>query len=156
MLGGAGRRAALKFDARAPISHRMDQARVELLREFYEALNRDDFDSAVKLCDPDVRVWLNPDVVAALPPRGHKEVANYLRGWFDSWDTYVARPQEFIEAGEQMVVMVQLRARGKGSRFEIEEEMADVFTLDDGHIVELRLYVDRGVALESAGVERGQ
>jgi ketosteroid isomerase-like protein len=48
--------------------------------------------------------------------------------------------------------MVELRARGKGSRFEIEEEMADVFTLDDGNIVQLRLYVDRNVALESAGM----
>jgi ketosteroid isomerase-like protein len=130
----------------------MDQAHVDLLREFYDALNRDDVDSAVELCDPDVRVWLNPDVVAALPPRGHKEVASYLRGWFASWDVYVPRPQEFIDAGDQVVVMVQLRARGKGSRFEIEEEMADVFTLDDGNIVQLRLYVDRGIALGSTGI----
>jgi uncharacterized protein len=130
----------------------MDQAHVDLLRDFYDALNRDDVESAVQLCDPDVRVYLNPDVVAALPPRGHKEVASYLRGWFDSWDTYVPRPQEFIDAGEQVVVMVDLRARGKGSRFEIEEEMADVFTLEDGNIVQLRLYVDRGVALDAAGI----
>jgi uncharacterized protein len=130
----------------------MDQAHVDLLRAFYDALNRDDVDSAVELCDPDVRVWLNPDVVGALSPRGHKEVANYLRGWFESWDMYVPRPQEFIDAGDQVVVMVELRARGKGSRFEIEEEMADVFTLDDGNIVQLRLYVDRNVALESAGM----
>jgi ketosteroid isomerase-like protein len=130
----------------------MDQAHVDLLRDFYDALNRDDVESAVQLCDPDVRVYLNPDVVAALPPRGHKEVASYLRGWFDSWDTYVPRPQEFIDAGEQVVVMVDLRARGKGSRFEIEEEMADVFTLADGSIVQLRLYVDRGVALDAAGI----
>jgi uncharacterized protein len=130
----------------------MDQAHVDLLREFYDALNRDDVDSAVQLCDPDVRVWLNPEVVAALPPRGYKEVGRYLHGWFDSWDAYVPRPQEFIEAGDRVVVMVKLRARGKGSRFEIEEEMADVFTLDDGNIVELRLYVDRGVALDSAGI----
>jgi ketosteroid isomerase-like protein len=130
----------------------MDQANVDLLRQFYEALNRDDVDSAIGLCDPDVRVWLNPDVVAALPRRGYKEVANYLRDWFDSWDAYVPQPEEFVHAGDQVVVMVKLRARGKGSRFEIEEEMADVFTLDDGHIVELRLYVDRRVALESAGI----
>ena len=91
-------------------------------------------------------------MVAALPPQGHKEVANYLRGWFDSWDRYVPRPQEFIDAGDQVVVMVKLQARGKGSRFEIEEEMADVFTLDDGNIVQLRLYVDRGVALDAAGI----
>jgi ketosteroid isomerase-like protein len=131
----------------------MDQAQVDLLREFYDALTHDDVDRAVQLCDPDVRVWLNPDVVAALPPRGHKEVASYLRGWFDSWDTYVPRPQEFLDAGDQVVVMVKLRARGKGSRFEIEEEMADVFTLDDGSIVQLRLYVDRGVALDAAGID---
>ena len=93
----------------------MDQAHVDLLREFYDALNRDDVDPAVQLCDPDVRVWLNPEVVAALPPRGYKEVAKYLRGWFDSWDAYVPRPQEFIDAGDQVVVMVKLRARGKGS-----------------------------------------
>ena len=130
----------------------MDQAQVDLLRDFYDALNRDDIDSAVQLCDPDVRVFVNPDVVAALPPRGQREVANYLRGWFDSWDTYVPRPQEFIDAGDQVIVMVSLRARGKGSRFEIEEEMADVFTLDDGNIVQLRLYVDRGVALDAAGI----
>jgi ketosteroid isomerase-like protein len=131
----------------------MDQAHVDLLTEFYDALRHDDVDRAVQLCDPDVRVWLNPDVVAALPPRGHKEVANYLRGWFESWERYVPRPQEFIDAGDQVVVMVKLSAQGKGSRFEIEEEMADVFTLDDGNIVQLRLYVDRGVALDAAGID---
>ncbi len=130
----------------------MDQAQVDLLSEFYDALNRNDVDSAVGLCDPDVRIWLNPDVVATLPPRGHKEVGEYLRGWFDSWDVYVPRPQEFLDAGDQVVVMVKLRARGKGSRFEIEEEMADVFTLENGNIVQLRLYVDRGVALDSVGI----
>jgi ketosteroid isomerase-like protein len=132
----------------------MEQAHVDRIREFYEALDRDDIDSAVGLCDPDVRIWLNPDVVAALPPRGYKEVASYLRGWFDSWDAYVPRPQKFIDAGDQVVVVVKLRARGKGSRFEIEEEMADVFTLDGGNIVQLRLYVDRDVALDSAGIDR--
>jgi ketosteroid isomerase-like protein len=131
----------------------MDPSNVDLLNEFYDALRHDDVDRAVQLCDPDVSVWLNPDVVAALPPRGHKEVASYLRGWFDSWDRYVPRPQEFIDAGEQVVVMVKLQARGKGSRFEIEEDMADVFTLDGGNIVQLRLYVDRGVALDAAGIQ---
>jgi ketosteroid isomerase-like protein len=130
----------------------MDQAHVEVLRDFYDALGRNDVESAVGLCDPEVEVYLNPEVVAALAPKGHKEVASYLHGWFASWDKYAPRPEEFIEAGEQVVVLVQLRARGKGSRFEIEEDVADVFRLDDGKIVQLRLYVDRGVARESAGI----
>ena len=130
----------------------MHQAHVDLLRDFYAALERNDVESAVGLCDRDVEVYLNPDVVAALPPKGHKEVASYLRGWLHSWDKYDARPQEFIEAGEQVVVHVQLVARGKGSRFEIEEDMADVFRFEDGKIAELRLYVDRAVAQRSAGL----
>jgi ketosteroid isomerase-like protein len=130
----------------------MERQRVDLLRDFYDALNRDDVESAVDLCDPDVRVYLNPDVVAALPPKGQKEVADYLRGWFETWDKYSPRPEEFIEAGDRVVVLVQLNARGKNSRFEIEEEIADVFTLDEGRIVELRLYVDRGAALGEAGI----
>jgi uncharacterized protein len=132
----------------------MEQQYVELLRDFYEALNHDDVESAVELCDPDVRVYLNPDVVAALPPKGHREVADYLRGWFESWDKYTPDPQEFIESGDEVVVLVQLHARGKNSRFEIEEDMADVFKFDDGKIVQLRLYVDRGVALGDAGLEK--
>jgi ketosteroid isomerase-like protein len=130
----------------------MDQAHVDRIRSFYEALHREDVDSAVGLCDPEISIWLNPDVVAQLPPRGYKEVASYLHGWFDSWDAYVPRPQEFVDAGDQVVVMVKLRARGKGSRFEIEEDVADVFTLEDGNIVQLRMYVDRDVALDSAGI----
>jgi uncharacterized protein len=148
----AGAPAALKFARRSPITQGMHQAHVELLQNFYEALERNDVESAVGLCDPEVEVYLNPDVVAALPPKGHKEVASYLRGWFDSWDKYAPRPQEFIEADDQVVVFVHLNARGKGSRFEIEEEMADVFRVSDGKIVQLRLYVDRGVAQRSTGL----
>jgi ketosteroid isomerase-like protein len=151
MLRG-GLPAGLKFAPGAPITQGMDQAHVDVLRNFYDALERSDVDSAVGLCDPEVEVYLNPDVVATLAPKGQKEVASYLRGWFDSWDKYAPRPQEFIEAGEQVVVYVQLLARGKGSRFEIEEEMADVFRLEDGKIVQLRLYVDRAVAQRSAGL----
>jgi uncharacterized protein len=130
----------------------MEQAPLDQIRGFYDALNRDDVDAAVELCDPEVEVYLNPDVVAALAPRGRKEVAEYLRGWFDSWDKYAPRPEEFVPAGDQVVVLVHLRARGKNSRFEIEEDMADVFTLEDGRIVKLRLYVDPTVARGVAGI----
>ena len=46
---------------------------------------------------------------------------------------------------------MHLRARGKGSRFEIEEEIADVFEVDaEGKISKLRLYVHRDTALQQA------
>jgi hypothetical protein len=48
------------------------------------------------------------------------------------------------------VAFVHLRARGKGSRFEIEEQVADVFEVEGGKISKLRLYVQRDTALAQA------
>jgi ketosteroid isomerase-like protein len=118
-----------------------------LLNSFYEALSVADVDAVLDLCDREVEVYMPPDVVAAVAPRGHRDVGDYLRGWFDSWHLYQPEPEDFISAGDQVVALVHLRARGKGSRFEIEEDVADVFEFDDGKISKLRLYVHRDTAL---------
>jgi ketosteroid isomerase-like protein len=80
----------------------------QLLRNFYEGLNQGDVDAVVDLCDPAVEVYKDPDVVAVLAPRGHEEVARYLRSWLDTWDLYRTEPEEFIEAGDQVVAFVHL------------------------------------------------
>ena len=123
-----------------------------LLRRFYESFNQRDLDAVLELCAEDVEVYKDPEVVemvAAFTPRGQEHVAQYLRGWLESWDAYNARPEEFVQAGEDVAVLVRLRARGKGSQFDIEEEMADVFTVRDGKIAQVRLYIRRADALES-------
>jgi ketosteroid isomerase-like protein len=127
---------------------------VELLRRFYESFNQRDLDAVLELCSDDVEVYKDPEVVemvAASTPRGQERVAQYLRVWLDSWDAYVARPEEFVQSGDEIAALIQLRARGKGSQFDIEEEMADVFAIRKGRIASLRLYVRRGDALKSIG-----
>jgi len=137
-------------------SHRATHDTTDLLRRFYESFNQGDLDSVLELCSDDVELYQDPDVVemvAALTPRGQERIAQYLRGWLDSWSDYHARPQEFLQSGEQVAAFTQLRARGKNSQFEIEVDMADVFTVRDGRIARFRLYVERADALESLGIE---
>ena len=127
---------------------------VELLRRFYESFNQRDLDAVLELCSEDVELYKDPEVVeivAAFTPRGPDRVAQYLRAWLESWDEYVVRPQEFVQSREEIAAFVQLRARGKGAQFDIEEEMADVFAIRKGRIARLRLYVRPGDALESIG-----
>lgn len=119
----------------------------KLLTRFYEALNHGDFEAAVDLCNQEVEVYQPPEVVAAMPPRGHRDVTEYLREFFGSWEMYHPEPEEFVETGDKLVALVNLRARGLGSRFEIEEGMADVFEVSHGKISKLRLYVHRDTAL---------
>jgi ketosteroid isomerase-like protein len=131
------------------------QASVKLFRRFYESFNLGDLDAVLELCTEDVEVYKDPEVVemvAALTPRGAELVAQYLRGWLDSWDAYHARPEQFLQSGDEVAVLVQLRARGRGSQFEIEAEMADVFTVRTGKIARLRLYVQRHDALGALGI----
>src|SRR5215212_9107863 len=130
----------------------------ELLRSFYEHFNQGDLDAVLELCAEDVEIYKDPNVVemvAALTPRGRELVAQYLRGWLESWDAYSARPREFLQSGDEVVALVQMRARGTGSQFEIQEEMADVFVVREGRIARLRLYVRPSEALASLGDRPG-
>jgi ketosteroid isomerase-like protein len=130
------------------------KSNVKLLRRFYEYFNQNDLDAVLELCAPEVEIYKDPEVVemvAAFTPRGQDRVAQYLRGWLDSWDAYLARPEEFLESGEEVVALVHVRARGKGSQFEFEEDMADVFSVRKGKIGRLRLYVQRKDALKAIG-----
>ena len=127
---------------------------MELLRRFYESFNQGDLDSVLELCTDDVEVYKDPEVVemvAAFTPRGQERVAQYLRGWLESWSDYQARPQEFLQSGDEVAALTQARARGKNSQFEIEGEMADVFTVRDGRIARFRLYIERSAALGALG-----
>src|SRR3954452_12031635 len=96
---------------------------VALLRRFYESFNQHDLDAVLELCTDDVEVYKDPEVVemvAAATPRGQERVAQYLRGWLESWTAYHARPEEFVQSGDDVAVLIHLRARGKGSQFDIE------------------------------------
>ena len=123
----------------------------QLLTRFYEALNDGDFEAAMDLCGEEVEVYQPPEVVAAMPPRGRRDVTEYLREFFASWHMYRPQPEEFVESGGgQVVALVHLHARGLGSRFDIEDDIADVFQVDKGKICKLRLYVHRDTALAQA------
>jgi ketosteroid isomerase-like protein len=135
----------------------MDKQRLDLIDRFYEAFSSRDVDAVLDLCQEDVEIYKDPDVVemvSALTPRGKERVALYLRGWIDSWDMYQPRVSELREAGDHdVVVLVDVHARGRGSQFDIEEEIADVLTFRGDRLARLRLHVTREEALRATGLE---
>lgn len=128
----------------------MDTERASLIDRFYEALTRHDVSAVLDVCHDDVEVYKAPGVVemvSALTPRGRERVARWLEGWLASWDLYEPTVERLSDAGDQVVALVKVRSRGRGSQFDLDEEMADVFTLREGKISHLRLYVSRDEAL---------
>jgi ketosteroid isomerase-like protein len=61
-------------------------------------------------------------------------------------------PQEFIDAGDFVVVPVRVVGRGGASGAPFEEHEVQVFQLRDGKIVELREYREMEEALRAVGL----
>jgi ketosteroid isomerase-like protein len=130
----------------------MDRERAALIDSFYAALRSRDVPAVLELCHDDVEVYKDPgvvDMVAALTPRGRDRVESYLEGWLESWDAYEPTLEELRGSGDQVVALVQVHSRGRGSQFDLNEDMADVFTVRDNKIAQMRLYVTRDEALRT-------
>jgi len=67
------------------------------------------------------------------------------------WDEHRIEPQEFIDAGDQVVVLQREYQRGK-SGVELVIDTASILDLRDGRIVRMQGHMDRAAALEAAGL----
>ncbi|HEX6713695.1 MAG TPA: nuclear transport factor 2 family protein [Thermoleophilaceae bacterium] len=79
--------------------------------------------------------------------------AAFMRYWKDvaaTWDEWLIRPERVLEQDDTFVVF--WRETTKSREIEMQNETATVFTVRDGKIVEARGYLDRGAALEAAGL----
>ena len=55
--------------------------------------------------------------------------------WLDIWEDYWLQPQEFIERGDEVVVLVREGGRGSASGVEVERRYAHVWTFSGARIV---------------------
>jgi len=73
--------------------------------------------------------------------------------WDGTWDELETVPEEFIDAGQRVLVTVYYSARGRGSGIRYEERLFDVYTFSDGKCVRKQEFRERSEALEAAGLD---
>jgi ketosteroid isomerase-like protein len=64
----------------------------------------------------------------------------------------VIDPEEFIDAGDQVVLISRQLGRGKMSGIDVEQQLAQVWTLRDKKIVRMTAYPSKADALEAVGL----
>jgi ketosteroid isomerase-like protein len=67
------------------------------------------------------------------------------------WDDHRIEPQEFIDAGDRVVVLQREYQRSK-SGVELEIDTATIFDLHEGRVVRMQGYMNPAEALEAAGL----
>lgn len=124
---------------------------ITALRGAYDAFNHGDFDAAVEPLIPDIE-WSEP---AEFPGggtyHGHEEVKQYLSRSRAGWAEGASEPEQFIVAGNRIVVFVHARFRMKDHSDWNEVRLADVYTIRDGKAIKMRAFANRQDALHWAG-----
>ena len=79
-------------------------------------------------------------------------VERWLRDWDDAWAEWNIEPQEFIDAGDSVVVVVRMHATGMGSGVELDRQDAVVYRFRDDKMLQADYYNSKEQALEAAGL----
>jgi len=126
----------------------VSQANVEVVKRLFESYRRRDYAEAAACLAPDV-VY---EVGQELPLRGRDEVRAMWERWDTTWDGLETVPEDFLDAGDQVLVTVFYSARGRGSGIEYEERLFDVYSFSDGQCVRKCEFRQRSDAVEATGL----
>jgi ketosteroid isomerase-like protein len=132
----------------------MSQANVEIVRKVFAALNRGDREEAVGLADPEVVLDATRSVFNPKTYFGKDGLRQWLTDTNEVWDEMHTEQNEFIDAGDRVVVIGRLVGKGKGSGVEVESPNGTILTIRDGLVIRSETgYTSRREALEAAGIQ---
>jgi ketosteroid isomerase-like protein len=120
---------------------------VDAARSSYEAFGRGDLEALSEMLAEDSS-WLTSD---ELPLGGETQGRDAILGNFTQipnyWSSFSVEPEEFIEAGDWVVVKGTQRAGGDGGSF--EAPFAHLIKFADGKIVRGEFYGDSAKAAKA-------
>jgi ketosteroid isomerase-like protein len=127
---------------------------VEIVRRTFERMAVG-WEALVAILDPAVE-W---DSTQRLPDgkvvRGIEAATRSARSWLGAFEDYSREVEELIDAGDNVVSVVRVWGKGKGSGAPVEGRIAQVWTFRDGKVVRYREFPDRAQALKAAGLVHG-
>ncbi len=132
----------------------MSRENVDLARRGYEAFARRDLDAVFELFDPEIEAHDPPEMPDAAIHRGHEAVRRDWEQTYELFEDFSVEVEETLDRGDDVIVFLRYRGRGRESGAEVEASMTHVWTVRDGKATRLRQFVDREKALSTLGLSR--
>lgn len=129
----------------------MSQQNVEIVRCAFEAFVAGDLTPLMESLHPDVE-W--KQVEEPEPRYGYIGVREAIAQWDEMFDEPRYEAEEYIDAGDQVIVLIKIGGRGKTSGADVEMSSYHVFTLDQGKVIRMHEFGPgkRAEALEAVGL----
>jgi ketosteroid isomerase-like protein len=132
----------------------MSQENVEIARRAYEQFVAGDMEPVLELFAPDAEVADRGGLgIEGTAPGTRTGPEGFLRATEDTreaFDDYTVEPQEFIDAGDAVVVDAKMSGRGKASGVTLETRVAHLWVFRDRKIVRGEVYRTTDEALDAA------
>jgi ketosteroid isomerase-like protein len=133
----------------------MPQENVEVVRRLYGEFERGNFLGVAQLLDPGVEwQWSRRStaLIGGKSFRGLEQVEAGIREWLIDWEWFSVIGEEFIDAGDHVVVKARTEARLRDGRGAVPDHHTDVITVRDHKVLRMETFDDRSDALEAAGL----
>ena len=131
----------------------MSQENVELVRRGLEAFARGDMAAVLELLTPEVDVTSDAlGLSGGGSYVGHDGFVRATQEAFEAFEDYRIEGEEFIDAGEDVVVLVHISGRGRGSGIPVDMRLVHVWTVRGGKGVRARTFENKAAALEAVGL----
>ena len=130
----------------------MSQENVEIVRRGYERYNRTG-EPEWSLLGPDVVYDVSRRTFDPAVYHGHEGVREFLALIREQWATMRLEPEDFIDAGNDAVVVpVRLVGVGRDSGVETTANACHVWTFRGGKIIRQTTFQTKAEALEAGGL----
>jgi ketosteroid isomerase-like protein len=128
-------------------------ARMEAVKRFFAALNRNDMQALTQDLDPEI-VRIEPEgFPAAGTYRGVAEVQEHVTKGRATWAEGTCEPEKLLENGDKVVAYVHVRVRLKASGEWVEGRLADGFEFRNGKVIRYLTFGEQTEALKWAGIK---
>src|SRR5918992_955604 len=114
----------------------MSAENVELVQRRFGAALEDDWETALEAVDPDVEIH-DFDLPDAGVYHGHEGLRAWVARWSEGWESWRMENPEFRDAGDTVVALFTIVARGGHSGMELQRDDAIVYRFRSGKIVRL-------------------
>jgi uncharacterized protein len=129
------------------------QEDVERLRGIYQAFNEGGVEAILERLAPDFQVGDRESSPDRETRHGKEGIKQLFDSYMEAFDALRLEPEEFIDAGDQIVVSLHQLVRGKGSGAVVVGRIAHVWTMRRGAALRLRIFADKERALEALRAE---
>jgi ketosteroid isomerase-like protein len=126
---------------------------LELVRRGLKALNANDPDAFIAVCDPRFQTHLISVVGEPVLYEGPDGIRQFVRDMEESWSWFGFEIESMRDLGDRILVIGDFVGRGRASGVEVASRRALIIEVRDALLTSLRFFLEVSEALEAAGLE---